>query len=538
MSREWRVFGPPGTGKTTYAAQQIANAARKYGPDRVLVSSFTRAAAAEIASRDLELSRHSVGTLHSICWHALDRPVIAETKIDEFNAQHPIYKLSANGADLDDLGDYGESKTSGDELMKLYQISRARMVPQATWSNRLLGFSSMWEGWKKANGYLDFNDLISHGADLAAAPGNPAVGFIDEAQDLSTLQMALVRKWAARMESVVFLGDDDQSIYGFAGADPRNLIADDLPADRVRVLSKSYRLPEAVHRCAATWILRCRQRQPKEFLARDAPGEVASSRGSWRDIGPVVDDIERRLGSSQETDGGRAPTFMILASCSYMLPPIVEELRHRGIPFHNPFRRTRGDWNPLRRAEGSIQNRVRCYWHGASMNPPVWTAHQMKMWMDLIRTNGVLKRGVKSFVEGVAKTNPAAAFDVNEYHNFFEGGCPFEYEPATLDWLRNAALDAKRKQIGYPISIIEKRGLKAMDEPRVIVGTIHSVKGGQADHVYLFPDISTQASGQWDMGGEGQDSVRRTFYVGMTRAYERLIICEPATRLYLTLPRK
>src|SRR5579862_1388839 len=52
---EYRIFGPPGTGKTTYLSKQVKNAAERFGSDSVLVTSFTRAAAAELVGRDLPL---------------------------------------------------------------------------------------------------------------------------------------------------------------------------------------------------------------------------------------------------------------------------------------------------------------------------------------------------------------------------------------------------------------------------------------------------------------------------------------------------
>ena len=60
-------------------------------------------------------------------------------------------------------------------------------------------------------------------------------------------------------------------------------------------------------------------------------------------------------------------------------------------------------------------------------------------------------------------------------------------------------------------------------QPEIIVGTIHSVKGGEADVVYLLPDLSVAAVRQAEEGDE--DSITRTFYVGMTRAKERLVLC-------------
>ena len=82
------------------------------------------------------------------------------------------------------------------------------------------------------------------------------------------------------------------------------------------------------------------------------------------------------------------------------------------------------------------------------------------------------------------------------------------------------------RKANYIFELIDRHGHGILDiEPRVIVGTIHSVKGGEADHVVVFPDISPL---QWDQlqqdGWDGRQAVLRTFYVGMTRARESLIL--------------
>ena len=79
----------------------------------------------------------------------------------------------------------------------------------------------------------------------------------------------------------------------------------------------------------------------------------------------------------------------------------------------------------------------------------------------------------------------------------------------------------------FPAEVAAKRGPRALLEaPQVMVGTIHSVKGGQADVVYLFPDLSQAADAQYGRGGVDRDSVVRLFYVGATRAYEQLHVCQ------------
>src|ERR1035441_7990086 len=63
ITGEYRIFGPPGTGKTTNLSRQIRRAVERFGKDAVLVTSFSRAAAAELAGQDLPVSPDRIGTL-------------------------------------------------------------------------------------------------------------------------------------------------------------------------------------------------------------------------------------------------------------------------------------------------------------------------------------------------------------------------------------------------------------------------------------------------------------------------------------------
>jgi superfamily I DNA/RNA helicase len=74
-----------------------------------------------------------------------------------------------------------------------------------------------------------------------------------------------------------------------------------------------------------------------------------------------------------------------------------------------------------------------------------------------------------------------------------------------------------------------------MDQPKVVVGTIHSVKGGEADVVHLFPDISQAGDAQYQRCGAARDAVIRVFYVGLTRARETLYICQRETGMAVTI---
>jgi superfamily I DNA/RNA helicase len=95
-----------------------------------------------------------------------------------------------------------------------------------------------------------------------------------------------------------------------------------------------------------------------------------------------------------------------------------------------------------------------------------------------------------------------------------------------LDWWRNRVMPAVRNRIQFPAEIAARLGPQCLIEtPRAVVGTIHSVKGGEADVVYLFPDLSPAGDAQYQIPGAPRDSIIRVFYVGATRARETLYLC-------------
>ena len=93
-----------------------------------------------------------------------------------------------------------------------------------------------------------------------------------------------------------------------------------------------------------------------------------------------------------------------------------------------------------------------------------------------------------------------------------------------LGWWRQRVTADVRNRIQFPTEVTLARGTRVLlDPPKVIVGTIHSVKkkGGEADVVFLFPDLSDSGMNSYRRYGHPRDSVIRTFYV-MTRAREVL----------------
>ena len=306
---EYRIVGPPGTGKTSEVAKQVGAAVR--AGKRVVVASLTRAAAAEAAGRDMPIGRESVGTLHSFAYRALGARDIADSPkmLAEWNKEHPFDTLTG-GRDMDsDNLDTAPGEGGGDERFNTMNLNRARMIPRSIWTLSVQQFADQWNDWKEDNDLLDFTDLIEQALDsVEEAPNSPDILFVDEAQDMDALEMALVRKWATAAGGLVTVGDPDQAIYKWRGADPKVFYESTIPEDHERVLSQSYRVPRDVWSQAMGWIGRDQTRRQVAYEPRDEEGKVICRDATWKTPDSLLQDIEDALANGKSVmalAGGR-----------------------------------------------------------------------------------------------------------------------------------------------------------------------------------------------------------------------------------------
>ena len=143
--------------------------------------------------------------------------------------------------------------------------------------------------------------------------------------------------------------------------------------------------------------------------------------------------------------------------------------------------------------------------------------------MSILRAEGLLERGIK---KKIAEKNYKAPDNWEDFEKLFL--FPDDAEKAislNMDWWEARMQGSSLKKMEFPLSIARRHGGKALwKAPNVVVGTIHSVKGGEADTVIIFPDLSPQAFEPLHKKEE-RDSLVRLFYVAVTRTKDRLILC-------------
>ena len=135
-----------------------------------------------------------------------------------------------------------------------------------------------------------------------------------------------------------------------------------------------------------------------------------------------------------------------------------------------------------------------------------WTHGDLATWSEWLAANRVLKPDARNFISSfdarqeIRPEYLAEIFEPRALNSLLvamERGCP-----DLLEWWRSRVTADAHERTRFPASIVARSGPQALFQtPQVVVGTIHSVKGSQADVVFLFPDLSRAGDAQYQIAG-------------------------------------
>ncbi|MCS6845979.1 MAG: UvrD-helicase domain-containing protein [Caldilineales bacterium] len=312
------VLAGPGSGKTRVLTHRIAYLAqeRRVSPYRMMAVTFTNKAAREMRSRTEallggELRGLSIGTFHAICAQILRREhsyvgldaayVIFDTDdqeravkkvLQELNLSDKLYRPASVRAEISRAKnalitpDRFEVRTYRDEVIaRVYKA---------------------YQDLLRSNSAVDFDDLLLEAALLFRQ--HPEVRqryqerylhlLVDEFQDTNLAQYELIRLLVGPARNLYCVADEDQSIYGWRGADPRNIarLREDFPDIRQILLERNYRSTQMILDVANEVIKRNRSRVPKRLYTDQTGGPRVTVFQAYDEVEEanfVVDEIAR-----------------------------------------------------------------------------------------------------------------------------------------------------------------------------------------------------------------------------------------------------
>ncbi len=312
-----KIYGPPGTGKTEKLIRRAMAYIRIGTPvNKIGYFAFTRKAANEAKNRMLKKNPQYkkkqlryFQTLHSLAFHSLglrEENVMQDYHYNDLGKELSIRVNAKKDADASPY------LTCDNEYFQI--ILKAKEKNITAWQEYCTGehaiddpdllkhIEANYNHYKHpdVNNLVDFTDMIH---DIVKQPQKIPdfdVVFIDEAQDLSPIQWKLYDILKSKSKKIYLAGDDDQAIYGWAGADVDRFIQE--PA-KERVLSKSRRIPKSVQDISEIITGRIEGlRATKNYLPRDEEG-MCSKINSLENVDLLQDQwliLTRTISRSKE----------------------------------------------------------------------------------------------------------------------------------------------------------------------------------------------------------------------------------------------
>jgi len=487
------VLGPPGTGKTHtllgIVDQKLAEGAHPYN---IAFLAFTKKAAHEARSRALikfnleEKDLMYFQTLHGFAYHRLGlttSDVISKSNYEEFGEEFGmdmgnIYVNNDIGlTTLDNklLNESNQARLRCRDLRDHYQKTSSLNVETSWFSFKRARES--FDEFKNKRQLLDFTDFLDNFTQTGEVPPLDFV-FIDEAQDLCKLQWRMLRKICKSAKQVYISGDDDQAIYRWLGADVEYFIGLE---GEVQTLNQSLRCAQAIQYLSQTIIQRVQHRRPKKWIGTKQKGLV---------------EYHAYSGSVNVHEG----EWLILATTNYMLDDIQHDIRASGLLYTRKGKPSLSD---------TLKNAI-ASWKRLGQGENI-TLDEVKNIYSYISSGTGIKRGYKALKTAHDETYDDEA--LVRHQGLLVSGLPWD-----------VALDKVGDRDVVYARAIEERNYSLTDKPKIHLSTIHGAKGGEADNVMLFTDISRATHEEMEIN---PDDTHRLFYVGVTRARNELHIIKP-----------
>ena len=592
------VLAGAGSGKTRALTHRVAYLIEEKGvkPWNILAITFTNKAAGEMRERvnqlvDFGADSVWVSTFHSLCVRILRRFIENLGYTTDFSIydsddtktlMKQIFKdLEVNQKVLKERGVLGVISSAKNEMISPEEFL---LSAKADGDSRLQRIGELYMEYQKRlkkNNALDFDDLLVKTVELFQAKQEVLEYYqdrfryimVDEYQDTNTVQFKLVSLLAAKYRNICVVGDDDQSIYRFRGANIKNILSfeETFPGAKVIKLEQNYRSTKMILDSANEVIKNNAGRKDKTLWTENEVGE----RPVFREFGSSFDEAEWVVRDIVKK-GGPWKDYAIL----YRTNAQSRLFEEKCIAYNLPYRLV-GGVNFYQRKE--IKD-ILCYLKTIANGRDDLAVQRIINVpkrgigaMSVARVNMFAMENDMSFYEALERVQAVPGIgkaalkigvftdQIGEFRKMLreektikdvieavlektgyreelkeEGEVEAESRLENIEELINKAVSYWESADEPSLSeFLEEVALVAdidsMDESedRIILMTLHSAKGLEFPYVYLvgmedglFPSMMSLMEGP-----EALEEERRLCYVGITRAEKRLTLTAAKSRM-------
>lgn len=300
----WHKDGPmmvlagPGSGKTAVITHRARILIEEYQiePHKILIITFTKAAALEMKARFLKLMNGKFtpvqfGTFHAIffsilkhAYHYTANNIIRESQKKQF-LQEIIERLDL---ELEDINEFLEEIEGEISLVKGEMIALEHYFPQNCAKDVFAEIYHSYENKLRRSQLIDFDDMLVYCYELLKERKDICKMWqeqfhyilIDEFQDINRIQYEIIQMLASPRNNLCIVGDDDQSIYRFRGAKPEIMLnfPKDYPNAKQVLLDMNYRSTYCIVHTAAKVIVHNKHRFSKSIQTENERGMEVSIR--------------------------------------------------------------------------------------------------------------------------------------------------------------------------------------------------------------------------------------------------------------------
>ena len=351
------IFAGAGSGKTrvlTHKMYFLINE-NHYKPEDILAVTFTNKAAKEMKERVMGLLKTdnlpiTIGTFHSVFARLLRK----EAKYLNISSHFAIYdvqdQLDLLKVILKSLNITKDQVTPNQARNQISYLKNKMIMPEAQSrkartliEKKLVEIYSTYQKALRDNDALDFDDLLLLPIELFDQ--NPKILakyqrkwkyiLVDEYQDTNRPQFYLLTMLAKKNEQICVVGDDDQSIYGWRGADITNILDFEkfFPSCRIFTLEKNYRSTQQILDAATAVVTHNDKRAKKELVAENGKGELLGlfeTRDELEEADAIISALEKEIKINKRTFSD----FAVLYRTNAQSRALEDSFRRMGIPYN------------------------------------------------------------------------------------------------------------------------------------------------------------------------------------------------------------